>query len=182
MDNSVGMFNNQGMLTSIMLIPRDSESLSCILLTVFKAPSPSPGTSFHPNEADSSNHNLHDELFQLEPYDDWGSTPLSPLRDLNGNIVKCANKLVYLDFDLPARIPIKPEPHLLQYYTDRLDPRIGTRDLFLRMHPGPGEKLLDPNTLNMQKKRFRKELNIARWLRSTKLPALDEVLEKEQIP
>ncbi|KAL9119955.1 MAG: hypothetical protein Q9187_003493 [Circinaria calcarea] len=103
------------------------------------------------------------------------------MRDGYGNELKGADGRVYLAFDLPAQLPIKPPAHLLEYYTDRLDPRIGTRDLYIRMRPGPGEKLLNPNAINMQKKRFRKHLNIACWLRPTKLPTLDECLEKEQI-
>ena len=138
-------------------------------------------TSPHPNEVGLSDHNLPDELFQLEPYDDWGSAPLPPLRDQSGAIVTDHGQRQYLAFDLPNQISIRPGDWRLQYYTDRLDPRIRVKDLYIRMHPGPGDTLLKENAINMQKTRLRKALNIACWNRDKGTPDLIECLEKEQL-
>ena len=143
-------------------------------------------TSFHPREAAWSENNLPDELFQLEPFNDWGMGTLAFFedydltkdghRDLNSTLIG------YKDFDVPAQISIQPEPWRLEYWTDRLDPRFGTKDLQIRMRPAPGDKVPKTNALNMQKSRLRNALNIPNWSRVHRDVTCVECLIAEQIP
>ena len=139
-------------------------------------------TAYIPSEATWTDDNLPDELFQLEPHAGWGTNQLQVLNDTNGNSRRDNRGKEYLDFPLPPQISIRPEDWRLEMYSDRqvfvrplfccphideryrrLDPRIQTRDLHLRMVPGPNDTLLSSNAMNMQKARLRKNLHLPRW-------------------
>ena len=142
-------------------------------------------TTYHPREASWSARNLPDELFQLEPFDDWGEEDLpiflDSTLDKDGNRLPNSQLREYRDFDVPSQISIKPESWRLEYYTDRLDRRFGTKDLHIRMNAGILDKKPKTNAINMSKTRLRNALNIPNWTRLQKVATCIECLIAEQI-
>lgn len=118
-------------------------------------------TSFHPNEVGLSETNLPHSFWQLEPHSRyWGTRPLANL--VRGNqVVTDAQGRPYKDFpDLPDQISVNLEDWRNLLYADKTDPRIGLKDLHIRMQPGPGDSLPSSNTLNMRRNRLRNVLGI----------------------
>ena len=138
-------------------------------------------TSFHQNEIGWSETNLPNELFRLEPPPHWGSAFVPDLLDRHGRVVRDARGRPYRAYSyLPDQISIQLEDFRLEMYTDRYDPRCESRDLYLRMQPGPNDTLVGPNGMNMRRTRLRNQLNITCWTRRTDEPSMTECLLIEQ--
>lgn len=126
--------------------------------------------------------NLPELLFRLEPPLDYGDAVFAPLRHPNGNIRLKPNGQPYQQFPwLPSRIPIDPEPFLLEYWNKK-HPDCSYADFEIRMRPGPGERIPARNTLNMRRIReVRLPLNIPSWLQKGETVTLTDCLIFESL-
>ena len=155
-----------------------------ILISYLAAQNPT-FTSPHPREDAWDETNLPDELFQLEPFKDWGAGELpsftAPRLDDDGRRMTDGSTRAYRVFDVPSQISINSDVWRLEYWTDRMHPKFGVRDLYIRMQPGPGDKILTTNAINMKKSRLRNALNIPNWSRLQEVATCVECLIAEQI-
>ena len=100
----------------------------------------------------------------------------------NGVDIVDTNGKKYLHFDfLPSQVSISLEAFRLEMYCGRLSPRCAARDLYIRMHPGPTDKIPSAKALNMQRRRFRDMMNLPCWHKRAEAPSQNDCLLHEQI-